>query len=724
MLRERTYGMSAASKVSDFPAAYTLMKPLKLALPGVAVLYLVFLYAVVPSQNGGATVLAWFDGYEQPKFVLPAMLFTAPLLLLLMLSQVLSLGRVVPPSSLMNLFAASFTTTLINLPSLPSLIYHSYSCLSARLYSQPSPQFPASPFTFAHASFFAANLVFFVTKLAAKLSDDETGDKLWMSIGNIFAILGLYNLAFFLVPVTRIPLLQSLGVPVEHSIAYHRLAGNTAIGQFAIHALTHFVRFLLSKTDNSPSALAWLVWPRVFCTDTGFTCDDCTCYDLNKNVVGAYSLLAFAALALLSTPRHRRENYAKFYRNHVLLAPLALSLAVLHWSKMVAYLAPPILVYVVAYSIVKARFVQVERVEVAGRYSIITLATIKALPGSWCRIALPRPLSLTSLSAVKRGYELLTTPSHPYTLLHNPTRIVVKHSRTEFSKALQTLKPAGTLTFFPPVPPCSCHAVLLSGLETVTLVAGGVGITAFVSILLESGSANATLVWSCRSEKLVSKLMPELRKISALGVRVTVHQTAGDDTDESLALVSEDANSDDVVATGVTAEGFRTTARAQPTLLEKCAAAVVAFWLVIGCTVSYFTFLTMPDSSGNHSVGQRLAYLAWFAAVAVVTVGSGWGLRRNAAKLEQGEGIGLAGDLELAELAVNVGFDVGSNAKVEGEEEEEEEEGEKATGGAVSVIQGRPDLASLRGEKCIVCGPESMMQQLRGVNCWEEVFEW
>jgi hypothetical protein len=395
------------------------LNPLPLVLPVLSLIAFSLLYIVPPSSNGKEFLADLTSSYSDHKFALALFLFGTPLLLLVLLSP---LPRTAPSMSSPYLISLSKP---LPLPSPATLFLHLLSLLQLqldRLRRRPStafpPPLPRAPVTAQQLSFFLLHGVFFLEKLREKLDRGDHGDKLWMSIGNIFAILGLFDLALFLVPVTKIPLLPAIGVPTEMGISFHRLAGSTSVILFSLHGLVHWLRFLASSPPSpAPNALSWLLLPRLSCPDPPFECDDCSCYDLNRTVTGTYALLAFLALSLSSAPHQRRARYDWFFLMHVIFAPLALAGTILHWSKSVAYIGPGLLVYAAAYALVRARYVQVAAVRHVPGYTAITLSSSFAAPGpsSWTRIAvpLPRPDAGRPLSYLRFAFSLYSKPSHP-----------------------------------------------------------------------------------------------------------------------------------------------------------------------------------------------------------------------------------------------------------------------------------------------------------------------
>ena len=76
------------------------------------------------------------------------------------------------------------------------------------------------------------------------------------------AFAALYDLAFFLVPVTPFnPVLLALGVTEQVALAFHRLAGTLAIILASLHGFVHLIRFLIDEGSSKPNWLQWSLFP-------------------------------------------------------------------------------------------------------------------------------------------------------------------------------------------------------------------------------------------------------------------------------------------------------------------------------------------------------------------------------------------------------------------------------------------------------------------------------
>ena len=166
----------------------------------------------------------------------------------------------------------------------------------------------------------------FVFYFSLRHWEGEWNSHYWMEVSNSMAFASLYNLAFFLIPVTPFtPVLRALNVTEQVALAFHRLAGTMSIVLASAHGFVHFLRFLKDDTEVKPGWLQWSLFPP--CQpgeENDYDCDDCSCYHLVRNATGAWPVLMWIALGLLSAPKIRRERYQLFFISHVVLASASL----------------------------------------------------------------------------------------------------------------------------------------------------------------------------------------------------------------------------------------------------------------------------------------------------------------------------------------------------------------------------------------------------------------
>ena len=230
--------------------------------------------------------------------------------------------------------------------SLPILVLLAVSPLLSTSHPSINPWRPRKPFTFTsrylkspfdvatRLSFSPVTVVhhnqlllialnvLFVFFFSLRHWEGEWDSHYWMEVSNSMAFASLYNLAFFLVPVTPFtPVLPALNITEQVALAFHRLAGTMSIILASVHGFVHFIRFLKDGTEVKPGWLQWSLFPPCHPGDENdYDCDDCTCYHLVRNATGAYTILMWLALGLLSASKIRRERYQLFFGSHVVLA--------------------------------------------------------------------------------------------------------------------------------------------------------------------------------------------------------------------------------------------------------------------------------------------------------------------------------------------------------------------------------------------------------------------
>uniref|UniRef100_A0A6U6I807 FAD-binding FR-type domain-containing protein n=1 Tax=Odontella aurita TaxID=265563 RepID=A0A6U6I807_9STRA len=310
---------------------------------------------------------------------------------------------------------------------------------------------------------------------------------------------------------------------------------------------------------------------------------DCTCYHHFRNFTGLVALIFLLVILLSSLGPVRRKSFRLFYLIHMLSAPVVLIAAVMHYHRMVLYVSPSLLYYA-ACSIpnwVQAWFGRAKD----GGVKIVSIREIpSATAGGETRQVVDLTLEATS-EALRRyrpgQYLRVCVPSissvwHPFTT----NRVYVEgrprgdkirllfRSYGPFTRSLaKELLQLGAQqsTMDDESSPSSRPPLLLAdgfhgptdrlsqalGHDVVIIVAGGIGITPYLSLLHELRSALARgvgntrllkLHWVCRDQKLIDFVRAEyLDVLLAAGcrgelgggdcaLRICIH---GTDTDAS-----------------------------------------------------------------------------------------------------------------------------------------------------------------------------------------------
>lgn len=304
-------------------------------------------------------------------------------------------------------------------------------------------------------------------------------------------------------------------------------------------------------------------------------------------------------------------------------------------------------------------------------------------------------------------------PSHPYTISSPPSsstlRILYRHNPlSSFSRSLTSSTKLHVKGYYGANNKLE-HVLKLrdSGYE-LNFVAGGIGITPFLPILLSlSNSAmnkRVTLIWSTRDRGLITYLTPDLLKIQSLGVTLKIHETDGDREGDGLI------NSSSSSAPPTTALNGLKPVVVHPLKTKTYKAPIVAaLFLILSYYVAFSFWINYQD---KHIISSRI-----YAPVVVVLMALWLGFFLNLKPVKQwlrkSDRFGRLrgsddskGDLEMASVQpVGVGAEVGARKRSSASEEKEERD--------VSVSIGRPRLEFKGGREAVfVCGPEEVSEFL------------
>ncbi|GMI05033.1 hypothetical protein TrLO_g2872 [Triparma laevis f. longispina] len=653
-------------------------------VPLLAAVAFAVVYGWSSSRPGYTAVRATCTKYsdENYKGLTPFFLLVLPLLLVILLSP--CSASFLSPFTSFSLKKIHLTHTSLTIQSFLFLLLNGVFILNAILRHEPSQ----------HST--STNI---------------------MEISNSFAICGLYNMSLFLIPVSSYTkILSSLRISEEHSLAFHRLSGQTSIIFYALHGFLHLLRFLIyqkPESTNSPNFFNWMVLPPSQCysssNDSGYDCDDCSCYHFLRNATGFWSALFMVLIAIWSREYIRRKFYRWFYASHILLSPIALILMILHWNKMFIYFVPSFSLY--SYSKLISFWEKrcnaegseiIENKEVCGGVWVLKLRKeIEEKAGQYIKIELAE--------------DSMIRPSHPYTISSPPSsstlRILYRHNPlSSFSCSLTSSTKLYIKGYYGANNKLE-HVLKLrdSGYE-LNFVAGGIGITPFLPILLSLSNStmnkSVTLIWSTRDRGLITYLTPDLLKIQSLGVTLKIHETDGDREGDGLIHSSSSSAPPTTVLNGLKPVAVHPL----KTKIYK-APIIAALFLILSYYVALSFWINYQD---KHIISSRI-----YAPVVVVLMALWLGFFLNLKPVKQwlrkSDRFGRlrgsddsTGDLEMASVQpVGVGAEVGVRKRSSASEEEE--------GRDVSVSIGRPRLEFKGGREAVfVCGPEEVSEFLHG----------
>jgi predicted ferric reductase len=344
---------------------------------------------------------------------------------------------------------------------------------------------------------------------------------------------GAVTLSFFLIPVTRHSvLLASMGWSPVHALRIHIWAGHLSFLYVFIHTILLFFVFL--AYDDIPVWRQFIPNASCFGRDANFAPhhadDDATpplspgedCQWQYWNLTGIVAFIFFAVLWVSSIHYFRRRWYRLFYILHVVFGTLMLLASILHFGFIALYLAPSIAYYLASTfpTLIQAlasrfrkgvKIVKVTTIADSGgcvEVHVATTADANALldrePCQYVKLCVPK----------------ISIVWHPFTVYKHP-----KDSKTvrilfrpvgPFTKEL-----ASSLTA--PERPITMLDGFYGGADRtsqalqhdqVTIVAGGVAITPFLSMIPNLLTTictiapekrvvkSITLHWSCRDRGL------------------------------------------------------------------------------------------------------------------------------------------------------------------------------------------------------------------------------
>eukprot|EP00980_Cylindrotheca_fusiformis_P025159 scaffold13207_cov143-Cylindrotheca_fusiformis.AAC.12 len=377
-------------------------------------------------------------------------------------------------------------------------------------------------------------------------------------VANGLGKVGLAAMSFFLIPVSKHSvLLEASGIGSIHAVRLHTWAGFFAILGGLGHGLYYYWIWLVvqnfTEEELAPGDECWV---------KGYDKD---CYDKFINVTGVYAGKAITLLALTSLYWVRRNYYRLFYVTHVSCSVILLISLTMHYNKTILYLAPSLLYYIATN--VPLCVEAIKKWYQGGN----SLSKVIHIPDSGgcvdISLRMPDLIDAPCGKYVRLSVPEISLKSHPFTVFSHPDHpedgIVIFRPFKGFTSKLSTrLKKTASSTKkqFPKLVIVGVHTgtnQLQQALQhdTIVIVAGGVGIVTYMSLLSSLLSLNADLGdtktkrsgiqkqryvhvhWACRDEGLIQHIMNcyllPLQKrseshFSSLSITFTVHHTGRD----------------------------------------------------------------------------------------------------------------------------------------------------------------------------------------------------
>jgi predicted ferric reductase len=428
-------------------------------------------------------------------------------------------------------------------------------------------------------------VIYLICNIHRHLHGQELGrDDAISEISNAFAVVALLAMSFFLIPVARInPLWALLNWDPASAIRLHIWSGRIIIVGVLMHGCMHMYRW---KTISGESIVGLLV-PPAFCwtlqeSDYQPTCNDpdteCSCYFHFRNLTGFLALVGLLVISGTTFNSIRRQYYKVFYMTHVLAAPTVLLMAILHWRRSILYMAPSLLYYAatsipmlterlikrrnrVGVKIVSVKYIASRDIKARPCVSLTLAASDEALmsfqPGQYVKLLAPE----------------ISNISHPFTINRVPGKLhelrIIFRATGSFTQQLATRLTSGS----------KLPMIQIDGFygndnrveqmlnhDSCVLVAGGIGITPYLSVLQEVASIVAAnrqeeqedttidlrstrevvLHWVCRDPNLVkyvkAQYFDSLRwnvPKSGFRIRIIVHDT-NSHSNSTVSIVDSD----------------------------------------------------------------------------------------------------------------------------------------------------------------------------------------
>jgi predicted ferric reductase len=423
-------------------------------------------------------------------------------------------------------------------------------------------------------------LVYSISSIHRHLyNQNKSLDDQIMDVGNVFAMVAEITLAIFLIPVARhSSILHLVGWSPASAVRLHIWSGRIVVAGVLIHGAAHMFRW---KALAAESLVSMLVPPAgcwTMANDSTYEpiCVDkdteCSCYDHFRNLTGFIAALGLILIGGTSLHSVRRRSYALFYNVHVIAGPMVLLLTILHWNGSMLYMAPSILYYVAS-----SFPVMMESRSACRRQEGVKIAAVEQIMESESADTMGNNsaasrtcMSLTmyasdaamqqyrSMSYIKLLVPELSAVSHPFSVNTVPgqsNRIIIvfritgPFTRQLANQLLNGSSPSSGIKM--PIlhadgyygSPSRVSQVLSH--DVVAIVAGGIGITPYLSLLntVYSKLSHQShlyqtravyLHWICRDESLIDyitreyfdPLLQKTNDAAGFQIRIIIHRTA------------------------------------------------------------------------------------------------------------------------------------------------------------------------------------------------------
>ncbi len=169
-------------------------------------------------------------------------------------------------------------------------------------------------------------------------------------LANPAGIAACFALSLFLIPVAKhSPLIKVFGLSFTQALFFHRISGWISFWYSLLHGLIYCLVYGLRGDSNLLKNVITALIPPGECWGWDIFwihgMEERSCYGYWRNFTGTISLLAFIVLGITSHQRVRRKRYAIFVSIHIPAAWIMMIGAIAHFHFIGLFLIPNILYY-------------------------------------------------------------------------------------------------------------------------------------------------------------------------------------------------------------------------------------------------------------------------------------------------------------------------------------------------------------------------------------------
>lgn len=384
----------------------------------------------------------------------------------------------------------------------------------------------------------------------------ERGPKESMNhFSNVSGYVAIIAMALFMVPVVRInTICEAMQLSPIDASRIHVYLGTLAIITTLYHGAVYLVEWIVLQDELGS------FWGQIIPSRHCFFVYDSQqqdCEHVLRNFTGLVAAVAMIVLGLASMGWIRRASYRLFYMTHVLMTPLVLFATVLHWNQAFLYLVPGLILWMsttLPQRLHGNESVEVEKIDIIRSERPIYCITMKAFPRVVQAFRGGQYLQLRAPTISQLG--------HPFSVVGVPLPSEgnsVEHLRVIFRAVGPFTVALGRyLTSHPDpvvqveIPYGTPLLAKILAYKQVKIVAGGVGITAFISAIREFAVENVAgteveVHWFCRDRHFLSYILKEFTfeklLVGCQQLRIVLYHTANlseecDDSEEHLEMES------------------------------------------------------------------------------------------------------------------------------------------------------------------------------------------